>query len=95
MAFDDRGKPVTGCTARHLDSKGQATCHVTYTGAGSHTITAAYSGDTAYAGATTCSTPRHRPWPKRSDPNRNQAPATVQVPRHDAGPAKRHSPQLL
>lgn len=51
VAFDDRGKPVTGCTARHLDSKGQATCHVTYTGAGSHTITAAYSGDTAYAGS--------------------------------------------
>jgi hypothetical protein len=51
VAFDNGGSPITGCTAQGLNSSGQATCQVTYTAAGSHTITAVYSGDTAYAGS--------------------------------------------
>jgi hypothetical protein len=51
VAFNDGGSPITGCTAQPLNSSGQATCQATYTAAGSHTITAVYSGDTAYAGS--------------------------------------------
>jgi hypothetical protein len=46
------GTPITGCAAQPLNSSGQATCQVTYTATGSHAITAAYSGDTAYARST-------------------------------------------
>ncbi len=44
--------PVTGCTARSLNSSGQATCQVTYATTGGHAITAVYSGDAAAAGST-------------------------------------------
>ena len=52
VTFNDGGTPVTGCTARSLDSSGQATCQVTYATTGSHAITAVYSGDPAAAGST-------------------------------------------
>ena len=52
MTFNDGGTPVTGCTARSLNSSGQATCQVTYATTGSHAITAVYSGDAASAGST-------------------------------------------
>jgi len=51
VAFDDGGTPISGCTGQSLNSSGQATCRVTYTATGSHTITAAYSGDSAYLGS--------------------------------------------
>jgi hypothetical protein len=52
VAFDDGGTPITNCTAQSLNSNGQATCQVTYTTTGSHSITAVHSGDAAYAGST-------------------------------------------
>jgi hypothetical protein len=52
VTFKDGGTAVTGCTARSLNSSGQATCQVTYGTTGSHAITAVYSGDAASAGST-------------------------------------------
>ncbi len=52
VAFADGGTPINGCTGQSLNSSGEATCQVTYTSTGSHTITAAYSGDSAYVGST-------------------------------------------
>jgi Bacterial Ig-like domain (group 3)/Domain of unknown function DUF11 len=49
VTFSDGGSPITGCTGLPLTSSGQATCPVTYKATGSHTITAAYSGDSGYA----------------------------------------------
>jgi hypothetical protein len=52
VAFTDGGTPITGCGAQPVDtSTGMATCQVTYYGQGMHSITAAYSGDTAYTGS--------------------------------------------
>ena len=52
VAFKDGAVAITGCTAQTVSS-GSATCTITgYTGAGSHTITAVYSGDANYAGST-------------------------------------------
>ncbi len=53
VAFSDGGTPITGCGAQQVDtSTGTAACQVTYTSTGTHSITAAYSGDTAYGGST-------------------------------------------
>ena len=52
VAFADGGTPINGCTGQSLNSSGEAICQVTYTATGSHTITAAYSGDSAYVGST-------------------------------------------
>ncbi|MGH3185306.1 MAG: Ig-like domain-containing protein, partial [Streptosporangiaceae bacterium] len=44
VAFTDGGATITGCGAVPVDtSTGRATCQVTYTSAGTHSITAAYS----------------------------------------------------
>jgi hypothetical protein len=51
VTFKDGGTPINGCTARSLNSSGQATCQVTYGTTGSHAITAVYSGDAASAGS--------------------------------------------
>ncbi len=59
VAFADGGTPIPGCTGQSLNSSGQATCQVTYTAPGSHTITAAYSGDSAYVGSTSAALTQH------------------------------------
>ena len=51
VAFADGGTPISGCGSVTL-SAGTATCQVSYTAAGSHAITAAYSGDSTYAAST-------------------------------------------
>ena len=43
---------TTVCGAVPLNGSGQATCQVTYTSVGSHSITAAYSGDTNFKAGT-------------------------------------------
>jgi hypothetical protein len=50
VSFDDDGTTIPGCGSRvvHL---GQATCSTTYTSASTHAVTAAYSGDTRFAGS--------------------------------------------
>jgi hypothetical protein len=48
VAFKDNGTVITGCDAKSLTS-GQATCATSALTAGSHVITAEYSGDTNYA----------------------------------------------
>jgi Bacterial Ig-like domain (group 3)/PKD domain len=46
VAFTDGGTAIAGCGAQPVNaSSGTSTCAVTYPNAGSHTITAAYSGD--------------------------------------------------
>ncbi|MGA7988942.1 MAG: Ig-like domain-containing protein [Candidatus Dormiibacterota bacterium] len=50
--FEDGGVTIAGCGAKALAAAGTATCAFTYTGAGTHTITAIYTGDTNFAGST-------------------------------------------
>jgi hypothetical protein len=52
VAFTDAGSPISGCGAQPV-SAGTATCNVTYTSAGSHTIAASYSGDPFFNSSTT------------------------------------------
>jgi Bacterial Ig-like domain (group 3)/Glycine rich protein len=52
VAFTDGGSTIAGCGAVAVSSTGTATCPVTYNAVGSHTITAAYSGDATYAAST-------------------------------------------
>lgn len=53
VAFTDGGTVIAGCGAVTVDTgTGTAICKVTYTAVGSHVITAAYSGDAAYAAST-------------------------------------------
>ena len=52
VTFTDGGTTITGCGAQPVDSSGTATCQVTYNAVGSHTITAAYSGDATYKAST-------------------------------------------
>jgi hypothetical protein len=49
VAFSDNGAAIAGCGAVTVSSTGTATCPVTYATAGTHTITAAYSGDATFA----------------------------------------------
>jgi len=51
VTFYDGPSPIRGCTGLRLNNSGKATCRVTYAAAGSHSITAVYSGDTGYAGS--------------------------------------------
>jgi hypothetical protein len=52
--FEDGTTSISGCSAVRL-SGGSATCAVSTLTAGTHTITAAYSGDSTYAGSSTSS----------------------------------------
>jgi S-adenosylmethionine/arginine decarboxylase-like enzyme len=53
VTFSDDGATIAECGAQQLDtSPGTATCPVTYDTAGTHAITAAYSGDAAYGAST-------------------------------------------
>jgi hypothetical protein len=55
VTFYDGGTPITGCSGVSLARTAhgyRATCTITYTATGSHTITAAYSGDTSYQAST-------------------------------------------
>jgi hypothetical protein len=49
VEFEDGGSAIPGCTMQPLSSTGTASCQVTYTTLGSHTITAAYSGHASFA----------------------------------------------
>lgn len=52
-AFTDGTTAITGCGTQQVDAtSGKATCTVTYTGGGTHAITAAYSGDASYQAST-------------------------------------------
>jgi hypothetical protein len=48
VAFSDNGTPVTCGAGSTVLTNGVATCNVTYTAAGSHTVIATYSGDTTF-----------------------------------------------
>jgi hypothetical protein len=57
VAFSDGGTAISGCSAQLVDiSAGTATCEQTYPSTGSHSITAAYSGDTSYGASATSTT---------------------------------------
>jgi hypothetical protein len=54
VAFLDGGAPISGCGAQPLtagSSASSAACTVSYPAAGSHTITATYTGDANFAGS--------------------------------------------
>ena len=51
VSFSDGSSPISGCSAQVLTG-GKATCTVTYSATGSHTITATYSGDANFAAST-------------------------------------------
>jgi len=59
VAFTDGATQVPGCGAQPVDNAGTATCQVTYPGAGSHAITAAYSGDARHAASTSAALTQH------------------------------------
>ncbi len=50
--FQDGGVTIAGCGAKTLAAAGTATCAVTYAGAGTHSITAIYSGNASFAAST-------------------------------------------
>src|SRR6266702_3340639 len=53
VAFSDNGAPITGCSSLQVaTSTGTATCQISYKIAGTHPITAAYAGDTAFTAST-------------------------------------------
>ena len=53
IAFDQDGTPIAGCAAQPVDTTtGQATCQVTLTTPGEHTVTASYSGTATFAAST-------------------------------------------
>ncbi len=55
VAFTDAGATIAGCGSVPVDTTGTATCRVTYSSVGTHTITAAYSGDATFAASTSSS----------------------------------------
>ena len=50
--FEDGGVTIAGCGAKTLAAAGTATCAISYSGAGTHSITAIYSGNVDFAGST-------------------------------------------
>ena len=53
MAFKDGATTITGCGAQAINAAtGRATCQVTYSAPGTHSITAVYSGNTSFATST-------------------------------------------
>ena len=57
VAFTDSGTVITGCGTQPVNtSTGEATCQVTYTSVGAHSITAAYSGDASFGASTSALT---------------------------------------
>jgi hypothetical protein len=50
--FEDGGVTIAGCGAKALASAGTATCSFMYSGAGTHSIVALYSGDSQFTGST-------------------------------------------
>ena len=59
VAFADGGTTISGCGAQPVGTiSGTAICQVTYTSPGTHPITAAYSGDTAFAASTSAALPQ-------------------------------------
>ena len=51
VGFTDGTLGITGCRAALVDANGNATCQTTYSAAGSHPITATYSGDADFQAA--------------------------------------------
>lgn len=51
--FQDGGRVISGCGSQPVNTPaGKATCQVAYSGAGSHSITAAHGGDDQFEGST-------------------------------------------
>ena len=52
VAFQDGGVVIASCAAKAVAVNGTATCAIAYTGPGTHTITAIYSGDANFTAST-------------------------------------------
>jgi uncharacterized delta-60 repeat protein len=57
VTFKDNGYVIAGCSSVALDGNGQAACTVASPTAGSHPITADYSGDSLYVANSSVTTP--------------------------------------
>jgi DNA-binding beta-propeller fold protein YncE len=68
ISFMDGGTAIAGCESVPLAS-GSASCEVDALGAGSHSLTAAYSGDSNYASATSAPHTQSVASPARADPS--------------------------
>jgi hypothetical protein len=51
VAFTDGGSPISGCGSQAVAADGTATCAVTYSAAGAHSVVAGYGGDSNYQGS--------------------------------------------
>ena len=57
VAFMDNGRPISSCPAQRLTTgSSTATCAVSYSGGGAHSITAVYGGDASFSGSTSPAT---------------------------------------
>ena len=57
VAFMDNGSPISSCPAQRLTTgSSTATCAVSYSGGGAHSITAVYGGDASFSGSTSPAT---------------------------------------
>ena len=56
VAFQDGGSSISSCSAQSLTGSSTATCTVSYSSAGSHTITASYGGDANFTSSTSSPT---------------------------------------
>jgi hypothetical protein len=82
VAFADGPVPIAGCEAEPVDADtGDATCLVTYSAPGAHTITAAYSGDDAFIPSTSPPLTQHvAPAPPSPSPSPSPPPSSSSAP---------------
>ncbi len=87
IAFEDAGKPVSGCEAQTVNAgTGKAVCEQTYDSPGTHSVTAAYSGstDTLY-----------RPSSSATARVTVSKPATTPTPETSTGPVATPTPPTV
>jgi Bacterial Ig-like domain (group 3) len=82
VEFTEDGAPISGCAAEQLGSPGTASCSTSFA-AGTHSVTAVYSGDQSFFGSTSAvqlvtagAPPSSTPPPPVASPSATTSPAT-------------------